>query len=63
MEFFPAQLSQEESDSMVERIKAHFDEDGFGLCAVELCRDGTFIGFIGLNVPTFEAPFTISRAQ
>jgi RimJ/RimL family protein N-acetyltransferase len=29
------------------------------LCAVELRRDGSFIGFIGLNVPSFEAPFTL----
>jgi RimJ/RimL family protein N-acetyltransferase len=31
---------------------------GFGLCAVKLRRDGSFIGFIGLNVPSFDAPFT-----
>ncbi|MFO1159535.1 MAG: GNAT family N-acetyltransferase [Reyranellaceae bacterium] len=42
---------------MVDRIEAHFDKHGFGLWAVEL-RDGApFIGFTGLSVPGFDAPF------
>lgn len=58
MEFFPACLSRAESDQGVDRIEKHFRERGFGLFAVELRRDGTFIGFIGLNVPRFVAHFT-----
>jgi len=58
MEFFPACLSRAESDQGVDRIERHFRERGFGLFAVELRRDGTFIGFIGLNVPRFVAHFT-----
>ena len=58
MEFFPALLSPEESNAMVDRIEAHLTEHGFGLCAAELRRDGRFIGFVGLNVPSFEARFT-----
>lgn len=58
MEFFPALLSPEESISMIDHIQAHFDLKGFGPYAVEFRRDHTFIGFIGLNIPTFEAPFT-----
>lgn len=58
MEFFPALLSREESDRMLDRIEAHFEQYGFGLSAVELRREGTFIGFIGLNIPSFEALFT-----
>ena len=57
MEYMPSVLSQEESDALAARIEAHFRQRGFGLCAVELRRDGSFIGFIGLNVPSFEAPF------
>ena len=53
MEFMPHVLSREESDSVADRIEAHFGEHGFGLCAVELRRDSSFIGFIGLNVPSF----------
>ena len=58
MEFFPACLSRAESDQGVDRIEKHFRERGFGLFAAELRRDGTFIGFIGLNVPRFVAHFT-----
>ena len=58
MEFFPALLAPEESISMIDRIEAHFEVHGFGLYAAELRQDHTFIGFIGLNIPTFDAPFT-----
>jgi RimJ/RimL family protein N-acetyltransferase len=58
MEFFPAPLSRAESDALADRIEAHFAKHGFGLYAAELEAKGAFIGFIGLNVPTFEAHFT-----
>lgn len=59
MEFFAACLSLEDSDSLVDKIESHFDEYGFGLCAAALRKDGTFIGFIGLAVPDFDAPFGV----
>ena len=58
MEYMPHVLSREESDALADRIEAHFRQHGFGLCAVEHRRDGNFIGFIGLSVPKFVAPFT-----
>ncbi|HUJ49160.1 MAG TPA: GNAT family N-acetyltransferase [Bryobacteraceae bacterium] len=58
MEFFPGVLTREESDQGVDRIQAHFEKHGFGLCAAELRETGGFIGFIGLAVPSFEAHFT-----
>ena len=58
MEFFASRLSRDESDALVDRIEAHFEKHGFGLWAAELRRDGTFIGFIGLDIPRFEAHFT-----
>jgi RimJ/RimL family protein N-acetyltransferase len=58
MEFMAGPLSRKESDLLVERIEAHFRERGFGLCAAELRRDGSFIGFVGLAVPAFECAFT-----
>jgi RimJ/RimL family protein N-acetyltransferase len=57
MEFFPALLSPEESDALVDRAHAHFDRHGFGPFAVELLENQFFIGFIGLSVPNFDAPF------
>jgi RimJ/RimL family protein N-acetyltransferase len=58
MEFFAEPLSREKSDVLMDRIEAHFTEHGFGLYAAELVGDGAFIGFIGLDIPRFEAPFT-----
>ena len=58
MAHFPAMLSREESDALVERIEAAFDQHGFGLWALEVRSTGTFIGFTGLSVPGFEAAFT-----
>lgn len=58
MEHFPAPLSRAESDAHVDRMIAALDEQGWGLWAVEVPGEADFIGFIGLNVPRFDAPFT-----
>ena len=58
MRFMPKQLSREESDAMVQRIQNHFEQNGFGLWAVEVHHGESFIGFVGLSVPRFEAHFT-----
>ena len=59
MEFMPHVLLKQESDALADRIETHFQQHGFGLCAVELrCGGDAFIGFIGLNVPSFNAAFT-----
>jgi ribosomal-protein-alanine N-acetyltransferase len=57
MEFFPALLSPAESDALVDRAQAHFDRHGFGPFAAELLENQLFIGFIGLSIPNFDAPF------
>jgi RimJ/RimL family protein N-acetyltransferase len=58
MEFMPGTLTRGQSDALADRIEAHFRQHGFGLCAVELRSDHTFVGFIGLAVPSFRAHFT-----
>jgi RimJ/RimL family protein N-acetyltransferase len=58
MEFMPACMTRPESDQLFERIEEHFRKREFGLYAAELRQDRTFIGFIGLSVPSFEASFT-----
>ena len=58
MEFFPECLTRAQSDSLVERINEHFNKRGFGWFAAELRKDQTFIGFVGLAVPSFKAHFT-----
>ena len=39
-------------------IRDHFERHGFGVWAVEVIGGAPFIGFIGLSVPSFDAPFT-----
>jgi len=56
-EFLPKQLTRGESDAFADRIEGHFEERGFGLFAVERKDSVAFIGFTGLSVPRFEAPF------
>ena len=58
MKFLGKLLTQEESDRLVDRIEAGFEQRGFGLCAVEFKTDRSFLGFIGLSVPNFQAAFT-----
>jgi ribosomal-protein-alanine N-acetyltransferase len=58
MEHFESALTRAESDAMVDRIEAAFDEHGYGLWAVELLGGGALAGFIGLSIPSFEAHFT-----
>jgi hypothetical protein len=58
MEHLSAVLSREESDTLAARIDAHFDQHGFGLWAMEIPNVASFVGFVGLSVPSFEAHFT-----
>jgi ribosomal-protein-alanine N-acetyltransferase len=57
MACFPRLLSSEESDALAARIEEGFERDGFGLWALEVRASGSFVGFTGLSVPTFEAQF------
>ncbi len=58
MTYLPRLLTREQSDALADRLEAHFADHGFGFWAVELKQTGEFIGFIGLETETFEAPFT-----
>jgi RimJ/RimL family protein N-acetyltransferase len=58
MEFFPAAQTREESAAAMGRVQAHFEAHRFGLWAVEVPGEADFAGFIGLNVPKYEAHFT-----
>ena len=58
LEHLPAAWSRAESDAFVGRMEAHFDEHGFGFWAVEVPGVAPFVGFVGLAVTAFQAPFT-----
>jgi RimJ/RimL family protein N-acetyltransferase len=58
MEFFPGVLNRSESEAQVARIRDHFDRHGYGAWAVEVPGVVEFIGYAGLGIPRFEAPFT-----
>jgi RimJ/RimL family protein N-acetyltransferase len=57
MEFFPELLTAEASDALIDRADDHFNRCGFGPFAVELLESKSFIGFIGLSIPAFDAHF------
>jgi len=58
MEFFPSLLTGPQSDALVAKIEHHFQKHRFGVNSVEFKSDGSFIGFVGLNVPSFHSHFT-----
>jgi RimJ/RimL family protein N-acetyltransferase len=65
MRHFPAPLARAASDAFADRCRATIDERGWGLWAVEVLPGadergdaGAFTGFVGLNVPSFDAHFT-----
>ena len=58
MEFYPATLTESESDDMVDRIEKTFDSEGLGLWAVEIPGSTSFAGYVGLWPARFPAPFT-----
>jgi RimJ/RimL family protein N-acetyltransferase len=49
MRFFPETLDRAASDAFVDRIEARFDQQGYGLWALEIAEPGQFIGYTGFN--------------
>ena len=61
MEHFPALMTRGESDALVDRIEEGFEENGFGLWAVEVAEgagSGSFAGFVGLARCPDQMPFS-----
>lgn len=59
MEHYPALLTRVQSDNFVrQRVVPQFADRGFGLWALEVPGVAPFVGYVGLQVPTFEAHFT-----
>ncbi len=49
MRYFPATLSYEETEKLVNRLQLRFKEDGYTYYVVELKETGEFIGFCGFS--------------
>jgi RimJ/RimL family protein N-acetyltransferase len=58
MRHFPSILDRSASDALMDRFDRGFEADGFGVWAVEAPGVAPFIGFVGLEHPTFDAYFT-----
>lgn len=58
MRYFPALLTREQSDAVIDRIQDDFDREGWSLFALEELDGGAFIGFAGLVRVRFKAHFT-----
>jgi RimJ/RimL family protein N-acetyltransferase len=58
MEHMPSLLTRDQSDAMAERIARSFSDHELGLWALEIPGVAPFVGFTGLSIPAFEAPFT-----
>lgn len=58
MRHSPAPLTRGQSDALAEHARAVIAARGWGLWALELVQRATFIGFVGLAEPRFEAHFT-----
>ncbi len=58
MECMPKLLTEAESIEFANKIRTRFEKQGFGMFACVIKDTGEFIGFVGLNVPEFEAHFT-----
>lgn len=57
MAYFPEPLSRKQSDAMADKVHAFIEHNGWGLWAVEAPGIAPFIGFTGLNIPSFDLPF------
>jgi ribosomal-protein-alanine N-acetyltransferase len=58
MRYFVTMMTPEDTTAMFGRMKAHWDNHGFGVFAVEIPGESEFAGFVGLTHTRFEAAFT-----
>ncbi|WP_320175927.1 GNAT family N-acetyltransferase [Maridesulfovibrio sp.] len=58
MKYFPAPLSEMESNANADVISGLIDKRGWGFWAVEIPDVSSFIGFVGLHIPIAKLPFS-----
>lgn len=57
MRFRPAPFRGEESNDLIEETEASFEQNGFGLWAIERQLDSRLLGFAGLEVSNVDVPY------
>ncbi len=58
MRYFPSTVEAAVSDALLDHCRDAIEREGWGLWAVEVQATAQLIGFVGLNRPVWEAPFT-----
>ena len=56
--YMPGPFDRAESDAMFNQIQEHLALHGFGLWALELPGEASFIGSVGLTIPRVKMPFS-----
>ena len=56
MKYYPDILSTSDSDVLAHKFKSFISDRGWGFWAVEIIESKKFIGFVGLNEPTYSLP-------
>lgn len=55
--YFPSTLTAEQAGAEAARCRDAITQRGWGMWALELPGEAAFAGFVGLNVPHYDAPF------
>jgi RimJ/RimL family protein N-acetyltransferase len=58
MRYFPSTHTREQSDTLAREFARALEQRGWGFWAVEVRGGPSFIGFVGLTEPSFDAHFT-----
>jgi len=58
MEHFPKPLTETETAEFIQRLKKHYEKNGFNYFATEILESKEFIGFIGLAFQDYKTDFT-----
>lgn len=56
MRYFPDVMTREKTRQLISRCIEKQEKDGFSMAPVEVISTGEFLGFVGLNTPTYAAP-------
>tara|TARA_B110000046_G_C13021675_1_gene411564 strand:+ start:67 stop:624 length:558 start_codon:yes stop_codon:yes gene_type:complete len=58
MEHFPKPLTEKETTEFIQRLKNHYEKNGYSYFATEILESGELIGFIGLALQDYKTDFT-----